>query len=289
MKITKWYALAPIVMLLVLTTPAANAVVITYDFQWTGDNGFRVEGTFSYDDAAALPNDPIVTKAELLAFEATAYTAAGVALKKYDLLNQDSFFNFNFNVATGTINQSSDAFDPDGFLIGKLNAPTAEDYVFSTFVGCGSSFPNAPGIALISMLDGSCNGMLLDKDGTELAMSMPAMCMDVDEDGFGLPGDASCPSGAAEDCDDGDSSVNPNAFEVTGNFVDENCDGNLGTCDSCEDWKNHGHYVRCVAKEIEILVDLNLLTPEEGDALVSSSAETDIGKKNFIPPECVAP
>jgi hypothetical protein len=35
-----------------------------------------------------------------------------------------------------------------------------------------------------------------------VAIASRQSCIDVDEDGYGLPGDASCPNGAAEDCRD---------------------------------------------------------------------------------------
>ena len=106
--------------------------------------------------------------------------------------------------------------------------------------------------------------------------------LDQDGDGFSPP----------EDCNEGDPDINPDAVELPGNFVDENCDGNLGDCDPCGNpatglpWKNHGQYVRCVAHAVEDLVVGGNLSEEEGDALVTSAAMSDIGKKDFVPPEC---
>lgn len=48
----------------------------------------------------------------------------------------------------------------------------------------------------------------------------------------------------------------------------ENCDGNLGSCDPCREWRNHGEYIRCVSGEAESLVSTGALTREEGDVLV---------------------
>ncbi|MBW1859966.1 MAG: hypothetical protein JRI70_07815 [Deltaproteobacteria bacterium] len=52
-------------------------------------------------------------------------------------------------------------------------------------------------------------------------------CMDkdTDGDGYGAPGDDTCPSGPETDCNDGDGSINPGATEITCNGVDENCNG----------------------------------------------------------------
>jgi len=41
--------------------------------------------------------------------------------------------------------------------------------------------------------------------------------------------------------------------------------------------------VRCVAQDAEALVDAGLFTQDEADALVSSSAQTNVGKKDFVP------
>jgi hypothetical protein len=103
------------------------------------------------------------------------------------------------------------------------------------------------------------------------------MCKDEDGDGFRPPAD----------CDEIDPNVNPDAVEINFNFVDENCDGNLGECDPCVTWQNHGQYVRCVADAVSNC-STNDFTSEEADAFVSSAVHSDIGKSGFVPPECLA-
>ena len=99
-----------------------------------------------------------------------------------------------------------------------------------------------------------------------------------DEDGDGFP--------PSEDCDETDPSINPNAVELPGNLIDENCDGDLGACSPCLDWKNHGEYVRCVAHAVEALVASGAITEGQGDDLVANAARSNIGKKGFMPLGC---
>lgn len=101
-------------------------------------------------------------------------------------------------------------------------------------------------------------------------------CKDEDGDGFRPP----------DDCDEADASINPAATELPGNFVDEDCNGDLGDCNPCLAWKNHGDYVRCVAHAVEALVSGGSISQEDGDALVASAAASSIGKKGFLPPQC---
>jgi cysteine-rich repeat protein len=50
------------------------------------------------------------------------------------------------------------------------------------------------------------------------------VCNDVDGDGFGSPGTVLCPAGAAEDCDDSNFDINPDATEVC-DGIDNDCNG----------------------------------------------------------------
>jgi hypothetical protein len=110
----------------------------------------------------------------------------------------------------------------------------------------------------------------------EIAELLEDHCSDHDGDGFRPP----------SDCNDGDSAVNPDASELPGNFVDENCDGNLGACSPCFPWKNHGEYVKCVAHAVNELVMAGEISEDEGNELVSSAASSAVGKKGYVPPGC---
>jgi hypothetical protein len=61
----------------------------------------------------------------------------------------------------------------------------------------------------------------------DLSCSPFVVCVDHDNDGYGAPGDASCPQGAATDCDDLDSSVHPGAPELC-DGRDNDCSGSPG-------------------------------------------------------------
>ncbi len=57
-------------------------------------------------------------------------------------------------------------------------------------------------------------------------MVRPSGCDDGDGDGYGSPGDLSCPAGWADDCDDGDPGAFPGAPEQC-NGLDDDCDGRV--------------------------------------------------------------
>jgi len=56
-------------------------------------------------------------------------------------------------------------------------------------------------------------------------------CIDNDDDGYGNPGDATCPNGSATDCNDAVASINPGASENCGDGADNDCD----TFPDCDD------------------------------------------------------
>jgi hypothetical protein len=57
------------------------------------------------------------------------------------------------------------------------------------------------------------------------------ICIDDDGDGYGNPGDASCPNGSQQDCDDNDDTIYPGATEACNDGKDNDCDGDTDCSD----------------------------------------------------------
>ena len=84
----------------------------------------------------------------------------------------------------------------------------------------------------------------------------------IDSDGDGvLDGDDAWPGTAAGDM-----------VDTMGCSLDQYCPPN-------GEWKNHGQYVSCVAYWAEAWLDEGLISDEEKDAIVSETAQSDVGKK----------
>ena len=146
---------------------SADAGILEYDLYWRGQADYTVTGMFSYDDAVV---GAIADESELLVFVATAFEPDNTALKTYDLTNQDSLFNFNFDLGTQTILQSGFTTSSTGFLIGKGMMPVGTDDWFfgGGTTGCAQS--NNPGIVLSEM--GGCQSQVLDDLGTAFTATL---------------------------------------------------------------------------------------------------------------------
>jgi hypothetical protein len=78
-----------------------------------------------------------------------------------------------------------------------------------------------------SFVTGAPDGKGLDNDGDLLVDALdpdcaPPTCIDQDGDGYGNPGHASCPNGAAQDCNDASAAAYPGAVEIY-DLLDNDC------------------------------------------------------------------
>ncbi|MDD9891335.1 MAG: thrombospondin type 3 repeat-containing protein [Gammaproteobacteria bacterium] len=128
--------------------------------------------------------------------------------------------------------------------------------------GCAESQLDDDGDGVSNAID-ACpatpNGEDANADGCSLSQ------LDTDSDGVNDAIDA-CPATPA--------GAVVNAEGCTGLDVVETA------CDADGDWKNHGQFVSCVSNAVDAAVDGGLLTEEEGEAIVSAAAQSDVGKKN---------
>jgi hypothetical protein len=120
--------------------------------------------------------------------------------------------------------------------------------------------------------DGYADIVVGGQDGR--VMLFLTKCTDDDGDGYAIEG-GMC---GLVDCDDNNEYINPDAHELPGNTIDENCNGYLA-CDPSDYWKNHGKFVSCVAHKTNHLVRKGFITNREGRLLKRAAAKSDVGKK----------
>jgi len=99
-----------------LTIAAGSAQAITFELDWTGQEGYSAQGSFSYDETQGYN---IVTQAQLDSFTVAFFDPFGNQLANYiDNHLSYEFFNFNFDTTTKTVQQTGGANTSTGVDLG---------------------------------------------------------------------------------------------------------------------------------------------------------------------------
>ncbi|MDH3627774.1 MAG: thrombospondin type 3 repeat-containing protein [Acidobacteriota bacterium] len=190
--------------------------------------------------------------------------------------------------------------EPDGVLghYGNATTATGDSYVWAVM---DTNSKYAVGLTVdrdddgVSNSDDNCrdteNANQNDFDN-DLAGDA---CDDDDDNDMILDGADNCPLAANPEQDDldGDGIGDPCDQDVDGDDVNDGLDlcletyfGDTVDSDGCSiadicpcenDWKNHGAYVRCVARRSGSFVDAGLIASEEKDAIVSAAGQSGCG------------
>lgn len=125
----------------------------------------------------------------------------------------------------------------------------------------------------VSFADASCAGPS-DTDGDGLTDDVEAgLCtdpLDPDTDGDGLLDGEEVLAGTDPCNPDENGNGIPDGIDL---LIDESCPPDAV-------WKNHGAYVKCVAHVAEGLLEAGLISEAEKDLIVSTAAQSDVGKKS---------
>jgi len=146
---------------------------------------------------------------------------ANVAPLLTALGDQSTFERVPLNVPIA----SSDA-DGDGLTLSTSGLPgfcsLNDNGDGSGSLDCSPSVGDAGSyIVTVSTTDDGMPNLLADETLTLTVLA--TNCNDLDLDGFGAPGDISCPGGTGADCDDSLATVNPGALELCRNGADDDC------------------------------------------------------------------
>jgi hypothetical protein len=106
----------------------------------------------------------------------------------------------------------------------------------------------------------------LNNDCLDPVWPSVAGTIEADDDGDGS-------SECLGDCDDAVAGVHPQAADLPGNAVDEDCDGTFA-CDPASEWKTRGSYVACVAGACRGLEAAGLVTRQECAAILRQALST---------------
>lgn len=117
-------------MATIVNLPSANAA--NYRLDWTGNQGYSAQGSFSYDNAL---QGSIVTKDQLDRFSISFFDPQGNLLQsfKYNSGNVSSISNFNFDTVTEIVLQTGNFDTANGFDLGSNFNTDVVGFFFYTY------------------------------------------------------------------------------------------------------------------------------------------------------------
>jgi hypothetical protein len=205
-----------------------------------GGHTWRINEIFSSADGSVQFIELIETCGTSGEIGMTQVTASGGTI---DIANIPSGSSANKRILLGTSNlQSFGGPAPDYIIPANFISLTGGTVVYQTYhTNCSFPSGSIPTNGTSSLnrtpaCGGSgCPGTVAVNSPTNFAgQSTPVTvpgCVDNDSDGYGNPGNAGCPNGSAQDCNDGNPDINPGADEICTDTLDNDCDGDA----DCED------------------------------------------------------
>ncbi len=175
-----------------------------------------ISTAFNPDHVFTFPTNLVgPTNNKFLLIATPAFAALPGAPTPDFFFSQVPFFERNGDLIEWApqLNYDEFAFGPGALPTDGINSIRITNYSTDTFVTGPNSPTNYAG-----------------QSGT-----VNAGCMDADSDGYGSPGDPSCPGGPQTDCNDANPNINPGEAEVCNDTLDNDCD-TFADCDdaACE-------------------------------------------------------
>ena len=214
---------------------SANPNILVYRFNGSGLNNFRKS---FLNIIGSFPTD--IAKGDINGDGNMDLAVTNFNSQTVSVLLGDGFGNLAATaspmVGTAPLSLAVADWSGDGNL--DIAVTNRDSDSVSLLIGDGlGQFPTREDLAVggsplaIGPADFSENGLLdmvvsnVSSANVSVLINTPApVCTDNDGDGFGSPGDASCPNGAAEDCNDSADTIFPGASEIC-DAVDNDCSG----------------------------------------------------------------
>jgi hypothetical protein len=151
----------------------------------------------------------------------------------FEDLDSDSYGGENFSacgeIQTGDCNDNDAAIFPFQSEVCNDLDDNCNDEVDEFVLNTYFADADADGYGDANNATYACAPIMGFVDNSEDCDDTIILFEDLDLDGFGSSNMAACGTELDTDCDDANSSVNPNAIEIPDNNIDENCDGEIST------------------------------------------------------------